>query len=96
MSVGQQKVEFGNLEEKWLHGEVRRQQPLGPVCVRVEIRQGDVTLIFATRACAGGGGVRDYNRQEQGVIQRWRELGLDADSWTSGNLLAFLKSLRSL
>jgi hypothetical protein len=87
-----------DIDEQWIHQQINsRRQDGEQVCVRVTIRETDAQVTLATPTCGGAGsGGRAPNATEREMIELWSKRGLNELSFTGGNLVAFLKQLRTL
>jgi hypothetical protein len=89
---------IGAIDESWINqqinGLLRDNQA---ICVRVQIREGDVNMTLATPGCTGAGrGSRPPNTSEQRVFDLWERLGLSKTKFQGGNIIAFLKQARNI
>ena len=97
VKIGSEEREFeGN--PQWVHEQLeRRRRENGCVCVRVHIHCGVIRMQLASEGCAGGDGPgRRPNEQEQELFDLWRRMQLDTSSFSSGNLVAFLKQIQRI
>lgn len=94
--AGESRVYPDQASESWINEQIGRRRRDNPnVCVQVVVKTSGLDLSLATPGCGGGsGGGRQANANEQRVIELWRERGLTASGFTSGNLVAFLKQLQ--
>lgn len=68
-----------------------------PVCVRVRIAEGNVRVVLQAPGCpALAGGGRAPTTDEQRVFELWERRRLNRPDFTGGNLISFLKQLRTL
>lgn len=83
--------------ESWINQMINPAHAAGlPVCVRVRIDEETIRMALQTPGCSsGGGGGRPPNSQESRIFELWNKLGLNRDGFTGGNLIAFLKQLRT-
>jgi hypothetical protein len=86
------------IDEHWINQELNRRRRDGEtVCVRVTIRDADLQMVLSTPSCGvGAGGGRAPTAAEQEIFDSWAHRGLNQPDFTGGNLIAFLKQLRSL
>lgn len=89
---------LGDLNPSWLIEQIsRRRADNLPVCIRIDIRCGDVNATLATSGCAGGrGGCRRPNQAEQRVFDLWNHHQLGDHNFAPGQMIAFLKKVESL
>ena len=67
------------------------------VCVRVSIEEGSINMVLSTLGCQSGeGSGRPPNEQEKKIFGLWEKLHLNKESFTGGNLVAFLKQVSKL
>lgn len=79
--IGQETRSDADASESWINEQInRRRADRQNVCVEV---------------CGGVGG-RPPNGKEREVLDLWNRRGLNANDFTGGSLVAFLKQLRSL
>lgn len=81
--------------ESWINQQiVARRQAGEPVCVVVSIEEDGLRMHLSTPGCGNGSvGGRPPNRQESAVLSLWQRHGLNADTFSGGDLIAFLKQL---
>lgn len=84
--------------ESWINQMINPVHAAGlPVCVRVRIDDGPIKAILQTPGCSSGvGGSRPPNAQERKIFDLWDQRGLNRADFTGGNLIAFLRQLRTL
>lgn len=86
-----------DIDEHWINQQINRRRADGErVCVRVTINESGLNVVLATPTCGGGGAGRAPNASESEVIALWLSRGLNQADFIGGNLVAFLKQLRSL
>jgi len=87
-----------SIDEQWINQQIaRRRQDGDLVCVRVAIHAGEVNVNLTTPNCGSGlGGGRSPNGAEVEIIELWNQRGLNQNDFAGGNVVAFLKQLRSL
>lgn len=67
------------------------------VCVQLTVAEGDLNVALSSSQCGGsGGGGRPPRPSEKRVFELWDKLGLNDESFTGGQLVAFLKQLSKL
>jgi len=95
--IGDVESELTSINESWINEQLNRRKALGQnVCVRVIIHQGDLNMTLSTPACAVGQPGRQPNRHETDIFDAWERCGLNRQQFTGGNLIAFLKQIRSI
>lgn len=98
------KVRIGDTErdmpvdESWINQQIAGRRRDGvPVCVRVTIKERDVDLMLSTPACGQGpGGGRLARPTEAKLIDLWKQRGLNDADFSVGNVVAFLKQLKTI
>jgi hypothetical protein len=83
----------------WIHEQIRAREREGaPVCARITVTGGGIDVALTAGDCgpAGGGGGRQPNSEERGVIDLWRKLHLGEATFSPGNLEAFVRQARRL
>lgn len=95
VQIGTSERDINDIESNWVNEQINNRKKDGvPICVRVSIKQGDINIALATKDCpGGGGGGRPPNRQEKEIFDLWDKLHLNRESFSSGNLVAFLKQI---
>ncbi len=87
-----------NIDESWINQQINRRREDGlSVCVRISIKEGSFNIALSSSGCASsGGGGRLPNREEQTVFDLWEKVGMNKTDFHGGNLVAFLKQMRSI
>ena len=95
VQIGTSERDITDIEPNWVNEQINRRKKDGvPICVRVTIKRGDLNIALATNDCPGsGGGGRPPNRQEKEIFDLWNKLHLNRETFSSGNLVAFLKQI---
>lgn len=94
--IGDAERELSTVSEDWLNQQINRRRADGhSVCIRVIILQDQLNMTLSTPSCPKGVGNRPPNRYEQQVFDLWEKSGLNTEQFTSGNLITFLKQLKS-
>ena len=90
--------EFKDVSPDWINEQINLRRRDGvAVCVRVSIKEGSIDMVLSTPGCQGrGGGGRSPNEQEKQIFGLWEKLHLNKESFTGGNLVAFLKQVSKL
>jgi len=98
IKIGSSMQQLDSLDEGWLLQQINRRRKTGDsVCVILEIDEPPVVLNFATKDCRlGGGASRPLTTQERQVIDLWNKHHLGEAEFQVGELMAFLKQLRTL
>lgn len=97
IQIGNDSRPLEDAEESWIARQVNKRQKDGlPVCVQITIKAPGFDMILTTPACGGGGGGggRHPNRDEAAILELWRKHKLNTESFSGGNVLAFVKQLR--
>jgi hypothetical protein len=96
--IGDMERELANADEHWITEQINRRRADGQtVCVRVTVHEGDLNMELSTPTCeARGGSNRPPRPREKEVFDLWDKRGLNDADFTGGNLVAFLKQLKSL
>ena len=87
-----------SVDEHWINQQINRRRHEGQqVCVQVTVREPGVDAVLSSPGCGSpGGGGRPPNVEEREIFDLWNQRGLNRADFTGGNLVAFLKQLRSL
>lgn len=86
-----------DVSPSWINEQIIRRQKDGvAVCVAVTIAIAGVNLRLTTPACGGAPGGRSPNRQEEAIIDLWKEHKLTSSDFKGGNVVAFLEQLRRI
>jgi hypothetical protein len=96
VQIGTNERDISNMESNWVNEQINRRKKDGvSVCVRVSINQRDINIKLATKACQGGRSVggRTPNNHEKEIFDLWNKLHLNRESFSGGNLVAFLKQI---
>lgn len=95
VQIGTSERDINDIEPNWVNEQINRRKKDGvPICVRVAIKQEDINMVLATKDCPGdGGGGRPPNRREKEIFDLWDKLHLNLESFSGGNLIAFLKQI---
>lgn len=79
----------------WIRDSVRALASRGmPVCVRVSISDGSISLLLSTPACHDRGRARELNNEEKKIIDLWMKRGLDQADVNEGQLIAFVNEIK--
>lgn len=94
VKIGGVERRVEEIDESWINQQIHRRRAAGEVvCVMVRIDTATAKVTLATSACGGAGGGRPPNPEERRIIDLWRKHRLDANHFTGGNLIAFLRQL---
>ena len=88
-----------DVDEQWINQQINRRRACGEaVFVHVTIQQGSINIGLTTPNYPGGsGGIRrTLSPEENSVVELWRKRGLDDPTFSSGNLIAFLKQFDNI
>lgn len=97
VKIGNSQKSLSDATESWIVHHVQQRKEDGrAVCVQVILKDSSIDMILSTPACGGGGSGRRPNAKEQKIIGLWSDDHLNERSWTVGDLVAFLRQLRSL
>lgn len=98
VQIGGDERDLATADEQWINQQINRRRADGQtVCVRVTVKEGDLSMVLSTPTCGGsGGGGRPPRPQEKEIFNLWNQRGLDDANFTGGNLVAFLKQLKHL
>ncbi len=95
--IGTSERVIEDIEPSWITEQInRRKHEARPVCVKVTINTSSVNIVLATDDCpksAASG--RKANPQENEIFEIWERLHLNSPEFSPGNLVAFVKQLRS-
>lgn len=97
--IGDSHRDFDAFDESWANEQINRRRANGEeVCVEVVFDTEDLKFGLSSPVCtrAGGGNSRPLTSQEQAVIDLWGKHNLNANDFSGGNLVAFIKQLRKL
>lgn len=94
--IGEEERDYASADEHWINQQINRWRADGQaVCVRVTVQKAGLDMVLSTPTCATGGGGRPPRPQEKQVFELWDQRGLNDASFTGGNLIAFLRQLKS-
>lgn len=98
INIGGAERSLGDANANWIQEQFGSRKSMGvDVCVRVSIHAAGVNVALATPACSGGGGGgRPPNRNEERILDLWRQHRLDSNDFNVGQLVAFVKQLLRL
>ena len=87
-----------NIDESWINQQINgRRTENQPVCVQISIKESPLNMALSSSGCSSrGGGTRPPNQQEQQIFDLWEKVGMSKSEFHGGNLVAFLKQLRSI
>ena len=97
IKINEAVMELENVTESWIQEQIKKRQKDGyPICVRIFIKNEFVDMVLSSGECdkyAGGG--RNANVNEQRIFDLWGKLHLDSTQLHIGNLIAFLKQVKT-
>lgn len=87
-----------DIEESWINQQInQRRADNQTVCVHISIKESPLNMALSSSGCpSGGGGARPPNQHEQKIFDLWEKTGMSNSEFHGGNLVAFLKQLRSI
>jgi hypothetical protein len=95
--IGDVESALNNISESWINQQINRRRADGQnVCVRVIIHHDKLNMVLSTPSCRSESAGRPPNNHEQELFDCWEQCGLNKERFTGGNLIAFLKKLKSL
>ena len=97
ITIGGEAKDLSDASESWINQQIQRLRHAGHnPCVQVVVNTPGVNVALVTPGCAGGGGGgRAPNENERRILDLWHKLHLDETSFSGGNVVAFLKQLKS-
>lgn len=95
IKIGGAEIPIEQADESWINQQINRRRADGiPVCVQVNIVEGDVNMTLRTPTCGNGGsGGRKPNTHELHIFELWDQRGLNRSDFAGGNVVAFLHQL---
>lgn len=90
--------ELKDVSPDWINEQINLRRRDGvAVCVRVSIKERSINMVLLTPGCPGirGSGLSLSQREKQ-ILGLWEKLHLNKESFTGGNLIAFLKQVPKL
>jgi hypothetical protein len=96
VKIGPIEKDIADVDPSWINEQInRRREAEASVCVQVSIERDSVRLHLATSNCPHSrGSSRPLTTQENEILSLWKKLHLNEDSFTGGNLIAFLRQIR--
>ena len=93
--IGSAERTLQSADPQWINQQVQGLRRDGnPICIVINIREGDLNLSLQTSACGGAGRGRPPNRQAQVILDLWTKHHLNEASFGEGNVVAFVQQLR--
>lgn len=92
LKIGNEERRNDNIEERWIAQQLRKRNGQS-VCIKLIIREGDVSARFSSGACSrsgGGGNGPEPNRKERQLFKLWDQKGLNGKEINPGMLISFL------
>jgi len=98
VTIGSDSRPLQDADSQWVTQEINgRRRDKQSVCVHVSVQDPPVSVVLGTPTCGGGGGGgRSPNSEERRIFELWERHHLNTPDFTAGDLVAFLKQLRSL
>lgn len=94
--IGDVESEISSVSESWINQHINSRKADGKsVCVKVIIHQDNLNMTLSTPACAVGQPGRTPNKHEEEIFNLWERCGLNKQQFTGGNLISFLKNIRT-
>ncbi len=95
--IGTEERNIDDASEEWINKQINRRRKDGvPVCVKVIFDTPDLKMGLSTPDCNNsGGGGRPPNSKESTVLDVWDKMHLGTAGFTGGNVVAFLKQIKS-
>lgn len=97
VKIGPVEKDIVAADPSWVNEQInrRRADSIG-VCVQVTIDTGTVHLLLTTPNCShSGGSFRPLTTQENEIVSIWNKHHLNEETFTGGNLIAFLRQMSS-
>jgi hypothetical protein len=97
VKIGSIEKDISEVDPNWINEQINRRRAEGiTVCVQVSIISDSVNLHLATSECPPFSGVsRVLSTEENGILSLWNKLHLHDKDFSGGNLVAFLKQIKS-
>ena len=94
---GTEKIDQ-EIDERWINQQINNRKDEGRVpCVIVEIQENGIDMKLSTPNCShSSGGSREPTINESRILSLWEKNHLISDNFAGGNLVAFMKQLRSV
>lgn len=97
VSIGGIERDVHDAKVPWLREHVEPARARGEtVCVRVVIKASDIDMALSTPDCPSAGGGRRPRPKEQELFDLWEKHGLNSNSFSIGQLNAFLEHVKNL
>lgn len=97
VAIGESERPYEEASPRWVNEQInRRRNDSVTVCVRVMIKKGPIDMTLSTPTCSVGAGGRAPRSEEREVFELWDKLHMNENDFTGGNLVAFLKQIKSL
>lgn len=97
ISVNGELRQYSEGIESWINEQINRRRNSGArVCVEVNVSFTALNMVLRTQGCVTNGtpGTRRPTLAEQRIFDLWDTLGLNEPTYSSGQVIAFLKQLR--
>lgn len=98
VKIANEERQIDSVDPQWVNQQINQRRANGEhVCVRVSVHGPGIAIHLATPTCGGGGGGgRPLTPVERAIVDLWVRLGLNDPAFAGGNVVAFLKQLRSM
>ena len=94
--IGDNERDLASVSENWVNQQLNRRKTAGePICARVLIFKNNIDMALSTSGCERGKNYKHPNRYELELIEIWKKLGLDSETFYAANFMAFLNKLKS-
>ena len=97
VKIGPVEKDVADADPNWINEQINRRRSDGiAVCVQVTIDIDSVHLRLSTPNCPrAGGSVLSLTTQENEIVSIWNKHHLNEETFTGGNLIAFLRQIKS-
>lgn len=94
--IGNSSLPLEEVDQHWITQQInlRRQDGIDQICVKVSIDEPGINLNLTSKACGGGAGGRPPNPDEKELIELWKKRRLDELEIKPGQLVAFINELK--
>lgn len=97
VQIGFDEKLLNEIDESWIvhHINARKHDGVN-ITIKVFIESGDIYMTLSTPGSSNGGGGRAPRPNEMQIFQLWDKHGLNNQNFSAGNLISFLKQIRSM
>lgn len=96
VQIGFDEKLLNEIDESWIVHHINARKHGGVnVIIKVFIESGDIYMTLSTPGCSNSGG-RAPKPKEMEIFQLWDKHGLNNQNFSAGNLISFLKQIRSM